>query len=234
MVTVLVAVALVQTPAFAAPGSGAGRKHPAKASQRGAQNRCRAAVIELTKAYKLVKDPALLFDRAECYRQMGKDGQALEDYQQFLIEMPNAPNRPTIEARIAALRGGTPSPTTGLTKTPAKPAEREPPAGDSHAEKWGKVSVASVGDEENTTESSQGAGSAAIGTAAPAPNGTHLAANLTTQQESPEPKRAGRSHAWIWIGAAVVVVGAGAFAAYHYWPRSKTDVPQTPLGNYAF
>jgi tetratricopeptide (TPR) repeat protein len=234
IVTLLVAVVLAHTPALAAPGIAAGRKHAAKANRLAAQNRCKAAVVEFSKAYKLLGDPALLFDRGECYRKIGKDSQALKDYQQFIVEMPNAPNRPTIEARITLLRGGTPSPTTGLAKTPANPAEREPPAGDSHAEGRGKVNVAPVGDAEKTTESSQGAGSAAIGTAAPALNETHPEANLTTQQEIPEPKRGGRSHAWIWIGTAVVVVGAGAFAAYHYWPRPKTDVPQTPLGNYAF
>jgi len=76
--------------------------------------------------------------------------------------------------------------------------------------------------------------SMAIGAAAPAVPEPRAAANLTTQPVVPEPKQAGRSHAWIWIGTAVVVAGMGAVAAYHYWPRPKTDVPETPLGNYAF
>jgi tetratricopeptide (TPR) repeat protein len=227
-VAAVVVLVLLQTPSFAAPGSAAGRKHAAKASHLAAQNRCKAAVVEFTKAYKLLKDPALLFNRAECYRKIGKSSRAVSDYEQFLTEMPTAPNRSTIEARIASLRGGTQAPRTGVARTTAKPDEPHATAGDSHAEKWGRSAGGPNDDEGKSTGSSQGAGSAALGTAA------HPATELTTQPQIAEPKRVGRSHAWIWIGTAVVVVGAGAFAAYHYWPRPKTDVPQTPLGNYAF
>ncbi len=210
---VLVWLALLCLPTLAAPGSAAGRRHAAKANQLAAQNKCKSAVVEFTKAYKLLKDPALLFNRAECYRKIGKDSQAVKDYEQFLTEMPKAPNRSTIEARIASLRGKGLATQTTAAKAPAKSVE------------------------EKVTDDGQGAGSAAIGTAAPAATEsteTQAATSLTTQPLVPEPKRAGSSYAWVWIGTAVVVVGAGAFAAYHYWPRPKADVPQTPLGNYAF
>jgi tetratricopeptide (TPR) repeat protein len=218
-------LALVCLPAHAAPGSAAGRKHAAKANHLAAQNKCKSAVVEFTKAYKLLKDPALLFNRAECYRKIGKDSQAVKDYAQFLTEMPKAPNRSTIEARIASLRGNVSATQTTAAKSPAKSGE--PP-------KSATSDAASLGDEGTVANNGQGVGSAAIGTAAPVANESQAAANLTTPPLVPEPNRAGRSHAWVWIGTAVVVVGAGAFAAYHYWPRPKADVPQTPLGNYAF
>ena len=203
-------VALLCLPALAAPGSAAGRKHATKANQLAAQNRCKSAVVEFTKAYKLLKDPALLFNRAECYRKIGKDSLAVKDYQQFLAEMPKAPNRRTIEARIASLRGRAGK---GVDKGGAS---------------------AAAGDNGTETGSSSGAGAAGIGTSAPAVKEPQPAASLTTQPQVPETKPAGRSHVWVWIGTAVVVAGAGAFVAYHYWPRAKTDVPSTPLGNYAF
>jgi tetratricopeptide (TPR) repeat protein len=234
VITLPVVVVLIGLPALAAPGSAAGRKHAAKANQLAAQNKCKTAVFEFTKAYKLLKDPALLFNRAECYRKIGKDSQAVKDYEQFLAEMPAAPNRATIEARIASLRGSAPVGETAAAKAPVKPAEQPAPANDTHAEKWGASDATSPGDNGKATDNGPGVGSAAVGTAAPAATEPRAAANLTTQPLVPEPKHAGASHAWVWIGTAVVVVGAGAFAAYHYWPRPKTDVPQTPLGNYAF
>jgi tetratricopeptide (TPR) repeat protein len=229
-VTVLVLGALIQTPAFAGPGSSAGRKHAAKANQLAAQNRCKAAVAEFTKAYRLLKDPALLFNRAECYRKIGKDRQAVRDYERFLAEMPHAPNQSTVEARIASLRGGAQAAEPSRKESHAQPGAGRAPPGDTHADKWGASDVMPLGEEGQAPA----AGSAAIGTAAPGASEPQTAANLTTQPIVPEPKQASRSHAWIWIGTAVVVVGAGAFAAYRYWPRPKTDVPQTPLGNHAF
>lgn len=229
-VRVLVFLALVQMPAFAAPGSAAGRKHAATANKLAAQNRCKAAVPEFTKAYQLLKDPALLFNRAECLRQIGNDKQAVKDYEQFLAEMPAAPNRATIEARIASLRGATHAARPSGEESPVRPGKGKAPVGDSHADKSG-ASEPTPADQD---EHSAGEGSGAIGTAAPALPEPTPAADLTTQPEVPAPKQAGGSHTLVWVGTAVLVVGAGAFLAYRYWPRPKTDVPQTPLGNYAF
>jgi tetratricopeptide (TPR) repeat protein len=228
-VTVLVLFALVQTPTFAAPGSAAGRKHAAKANKLAAQNHCKAAVPEFTKAYRLLKDPALLFNRAECYRKIHKNSQALKDYEKFLVEMPAAPNRATIEERIASLRGGAQAAEPSGIESPAQLEKHEAALADSSAEKWGDSDATPVGGEGAPV-----ARSTTLGTAARVAPEPRAEADLTTQPVVPEPKQAGGSHAWIWIGVAVVAVGAGAFAAYRYWPRPKTDVPQTPLGNYAF
>jgi len=229
-IAVLVLTALLQLPAVAAPGAAAGRKHAAKANQLASQNRCKAAVAEFTKAYRLLKDPALLFNRAECYRKLGKDSQALKDYEKFLTEMPDAPNRSAIQERIASMRGGE---KRGGEKA-GKQGGRNASAGAKVADRWGDSSDTKSKGEEDSSMGTLGTSASAIGTAAPALPEPQPAADLTTQPVAPEPEQVGRSHTWIWIGTAVVVVGAGAFAAYHYWPRPKTDVPQTPLGNYAF
>jgi tetratricopeptide (TPR) repeat protein len=227
--TMLVLIAFVQIPAFAAPGSAAGHKHAAKANRLAEQNRCKAAVAEFTKAYRLLKDPALLFDRAECYQKIGKDSQALKDYEKYLAKMPTAPNRSIVEDRIASLRGEAQTAGPSEKGSRAKPGTAEATPAEPPAEKWADSDTAPVGEE-----GAAGAGSTAIGTAVHKAPEPQAAADLAAQPVVPEVKQAGRSHAWIWIGTAVVVVGAGAFAAYHYWPRPKTDVPQTPLGNYAF
>jgi hypothetical protein len=229
-VMVLVLGTLIQAPAFSAPGSAAGRKHAAMANKLAAHNRCKDAVAEFTKAYRLLKDPALLFSRAECYRKIGKDSQAIEDYGRYLAKMPQAPNRSTVEAQIVSLRSGAQAAESSRRKSHAQPRTGQAPSRDVYAQDEGDSHILPTGEEGHAP----GAPSVAIGTAARKAPEPQTTASLTTQPIVPEPKRASTSHAWIWIGTAVVVIGAGAFAAYRYWPRPKTDVPQTPLGNYAF
>jgi len=103
-IAILVAFNLGSLPALAADSNAAGRKHAAKANQLAAKNKCKSAVVEFTKAYQLLKDPTILFNRAECQRKLSNNTDALMDYELFLAEMPSAPNRAGVEARIAALR----------------------------------------------------------------------------------------------------------------------------------
>jgi hypothetical protein len=100
----VVAVALAATaPARAADPQALGRAHAKRANQLSAAGRCRPAIPEFTKAYWMLRDPALLFNRAECYRKLGQSRNAVSDYRRFLTEMPTAPNRRAVEARLAAL-----------------------------------------------------------------------------------------------------------------------------------
>ena len=101
------------------------RKHAAKANQLAAKNKCKTAIFEFTRAYKTLKDPTLLFNRAECFRKVGRDEEAMNDYEQFLAEMPKAPNRAAVEARIVALRGAMGA---GKVGTAPAAATKEPPA----------------------------------------------------------------------------------------------------------
>ena len=103
-IAILVALGFGSLPAFAADSNAAGRKHAAKANQLAAKNKCKSAVPEFTKAYQSLKDPTILFNRGECQRKLGNNTDALMDYELFLSEMPSAPNRASVEARIAALR----------------------------------------------------------------------------------------------------------------------------------
>lgn len=87
-----------------ASSEAAGRRHAAKANKLAAQNKCRRALPEFHRAYNALKDPSLLFNRAECERKLGMVEDALNDYERFLAAMPDAPNRASVESRIAALR----------------------------------------------------------------------------------------------------------------------------------
>jgi tetratricopeptide (TPR) repeat protein len=87
----------------AAADTKAGHVHARRASTLAASGKCKQAIGEFTAAYRVLRDPALLFNRAECLRKTGLERQAVYDYRKFLEEMPKAPNRQTVESRIAAL-----------------------------------------------------------------------------------------------------------------------------------
>jgi hypothetical protein len=134
VVATLVIAGLGSSTALAADSDVSGRRHAAKANQLAAKNKCKSALVEFTKAYKSLKDPTILFNRAECQRKLGNNVDALKDYEQFLADMPTAPNRASVEARMATLRDAikaemsaapvAPVPTT----TPAAPAAPTAPA----------------------------------------------------------------------------------------------------------
>src|ERR1041385_7371397 len=63
-----------------------GRKHARKANHLAEINKCKLAIPEYTKALRLLKDPTLLFNRAECYRRTGDAAKAVADYRKFLVE----------------------------------------------------------------------------------------------------------------------------------------------------
>jgi hypothetical protein len=102
-----------------------------RANKLAGEGKCAEAVKDYTKAYEKLKDPVVLFNRAECYRRLGENGKAIDDYRGFLKGFPAAPNRADIEAKIAALAAPpaparTP-PATARAPAPPPPAPAQPP-----------------------------------------------------------------------------------------------------------
>jgi len=62
------------------------------------------AAKEYEAAYKAKDDPALLFNCGQAYRGAGEPDKAVSFFKSFLRRMPEAPNRPEVEARIAELQ----------------------------------------------------------------------------------------------------------------------------------
>jgi tetratricopeptide (TPR) repeat protein len=68
------------------------------------------AVAAFRRAYEVKADPRLLFDIAECYRELGVVEQALFFYDRYLAAWPDAFDRAEVEEKVAdleAMRGGT-------------------------------------------------------------------------------------------------------------------------------
>jgi tetratricopeptide (TPR) repeat protein len=69
------------------------------------------AVAAFRRAYEVKADARLLFDIAECYREMGAVDQALFYYDRYLAGWPDAFDRAEVDEKVAeleAMRGGAP------------------------------------------------------------------------------------------------------------------------------
>lgn len=94
-----------------------------------------AALADFKDAYRSVDDPKLLFNIAQCYRMLGDTNQALRNYKNYLIKVPQAPNEALVRQLIDDLekrRSDQPAPKTtppretplAATPPPAPPAPR--------------------------------------------------------------------------------------------------------------
>ncbi len=213
------------TPSWAADAT-AGRKHLRKASQFVAKGNCKAALPEFTRAYQALKDASILFNRGECYRKTNQPSKAVDDYKQFLEEIPDAPNRTQVQARIAELEGHRelpppmmppPAPASTVTSPVAPPAAAPAspvaaPAANTAPPPAAPEPLLPLGDSGSST-------TVAL-TSAPPATGESESGGLA-------------SKAWFWVILGVAVAGAGA-AGWLVLNSNETDVPSSRLGSYRF
>lgn len=217
--------------ARAADAETEGRKHARKANHLADLNKCKAAIPEYDKALRLIKDPSLLFNRAECYRRTDQPEKATADYREFLVELPAAPNRAQVEAQIAALQTSS-SPASSSAAAAAAPvaapASAHPAARPAAAS--APATSASVAEKEAAPPPL-----AEPPPLAPMQDGAQPLGLLDAQPTPAQPAEAEQKsgHMWIWVALGVVVVGAAA-GTYVLLNQSKTDTSGGALGNYKF
>jgi tetratricopeptide (TPR) repeat protein len=215
-VLVVVAVLALASASAQAASQDVGRAHARKANKLAASGKCKQAIPEFTKAYFILRDPALLFNRAECWRKVGQPGKALVDYRQFLAQLPEAPNRALVEQRIGELdpSAAPPPPVVEAkpppeVKPPPPPVEAKPPVVAEPPPPPPEPPRPQIADTE----------------APPI-------LKVVPRREE-EPASSGGVPAWVWVGATVIALAVGG-AAVWYFGRSRTDVPSTALGNFRF
>jgi tetratricopeptide (TPR) repeat protein len=76
------------------------------------------------RAYRLLGDPVLLFDRGQALRRAGRPDEAIASYEAYLRERPDAANRAQVEAHIRALELSRPR--QGVTPPIPERAEAAP------------------------------------------------------------------------------------------------------------
>jgi tetratricopeptide (TPR) repeat protein len=100
----LLAVLLIARPAAAAPPTADEKAKAREHYQKGLVHydikEFSEALAEFKNAYRVVQDPAFLFNIAQCYRKLGQDVEALDYYRNYARRFPNAPNRGEVDRRI--------------------------------------------------------------------------------------------------------------------------------------
>jgi tetratricopeptide (TPR) repeat protein len=203
-----------------AQSAAVGRAHAQKAAVLAEQGKCKAAVVEFTKAFEALKDPAILFNRAECQRKLGHREDALSDYEQFLVQLPKTPNRKTVESHIDELRKKLKLPPRNAAPehvAPAPPAIAAPPP------------APILDDDDDVPSPSEKDKDLSWSPPTESTNGIRLGRDQEEVKDSEE----GVS-AWVWVGLGVVVVAAGVVAGVLILGKKDTEIPESGLGNYKF
>ena len=104
----LLGLALLTLPASAeaqgSPMRDLAKKHYELGSKYYETSNFKEALVHFEKAYKLKAVPGLLFNMARCHEVMGNVVQAISHYERYLEEVPGAPRRAIVEARLLNLR----------------------------------------------------------------------------------------------------------------------------------
>jgi len=237
------ALPLAFAPTHPARGADAGdaRRHAQRASNLAASGKCRQAIAEFDKAMAILRDPALLFNRAECYRKIGDTDAALDDYKQFLADLPQAPNRADVQKRIAELSRKVPSPPVATPVPPAPVAPREvavrPPAPAAVRPRRepspSPVAPAPVPASVAPNDLTLALPAPATSPAATASPALALGASADTSASSFSSEGGIATRPWFWITIAAVVVAAGV-GTFLLLSQDGTTVPSSALGNYKF
>jgi tetratricopeptide (TPR) repeat protein len=207
----LLLMLMIGAPALAAD-KGAAHTHARKANSLAAAGKCKQAVPEYNAAYSALKDPALLFNRAECLRKLGRADEAVHDYKKFLEEMPSAPNRGLVESRILQLDPSSGIQTKAIVQapapvvdTPAPPPptptlnvpEKEPEPAPTLQAAALRVPVPVVAEPE------------------PSPPAPVVTSMIVAQPQPMETVSSSEKTAWLWLSVAAAVVAASAGGALY-------------------
>jgi tetratricopeptide (TPR) repeat protein len=124
---------LAAVPAAASPDRGRARERYQQAIKHYNLTEYREALEAFKDAYREVSEPSLLFNIAQCYRQLDDKAQALRFYRNFLREIPDASNRLEVRSLIQKLEAAQAeesrarsSPPTGTLEVEAKPPAPSP------------------------------------------------------------------------------------------------------------
>lgn len=180
--SVALLVSLV-SPFAAAQDRAAARRHFAEAERHYAASEWSEALVEYQAANQAAPMPEFLFNMAQCQRQLGHPAEAMDLYQRFLVERPDAPNRTTVQDLIDEMR-------------------RQASAAQPTAQAGGETTAA-------TTSAATTGETADAGTTSAAPEG----ATAAQPADGRSPLSRIRVTTWAMLGGSAVFMGiSGLFA----------------------
>ncbi len=213
-----------------------GRKFLREASALAADGQCAAAVPAYAKAYVLLRDPVILFNRAECFRKLGEREEALNDYRQFLFDFPKAPNRAMVEQRIAEMSV---APHTVVLSDPVmissgkkNPITAKPVAGSqvSAAPALARGAGTQMDDPFDPRPARKPVSPEGPGDETDAQPASDSLPRARPLPRRPPPKPA---ETWVWVTVGATVL-AGAAAGLYLMRRDPTQIPESTLGGVRF
>jgi tetratricopeptide (TPR) repeat protein len=187
-------------------------------------------------AYRNFEDASLLFNIAQCERQLDHKGEALRSYRMFLSEVPGAPNRADVERVIASLEeaikqesaAAPPHETLPPSDRPVTPVPTPPPAPPPVVAKhtWWMIGLGAA-------LLGLGVAGIASGAAALAVNGNGTCSMAPGQVRCPETyDTLGEGAGLVGAGAAAAIAGAALIAVeekrYHSAVHARLQL--TPSG----
>lgn len=162
------------------------------------------ALQRYRRAYEIVPLPGLLFNIAQCHRNLGNHRQAINFFRLYLAKVPKAPNRTAVEALLVDLENkarDVPREPQGEPDRPPPPAEdgtqRPPPDG------------AATDDRPGDQDSA--------------------ATTMVLPPEDPprKPPRRRPLYAKWWFWTAVAVAIGGGVAGVYFGTRGSSDLPDS-------
>jgi tetratricopeptide (TPR) repeat protein len=173
-----------------------------------------AALEDFKNSYRLVQDPVMLFNIAQCHYFLGQNEEALGFYRNFLRRLPDAPNRGAVERKIQDIEhklAAAPKPAAPAGVVPPKPGAAslspppaEPVAGGTAAGGIGVASGAAAPLSPPSPLPQAGAGDPG---GAGRQDGTSLSALTSAPPLAPAASPAIWKRWWFWTGIGVVVAG---------------------------
>jgi tetratricopeptide (TPR) repeat protein len=230
------------------PGQAVAREHHhtdpkaylKRANELASEGRCAEAVKDYTRAYEKLQDPIVLFNRAECYRKLGENAKAAEDYRGFLKGFPAAPNRVDVEAKIAAMEKPA-APPKPIASRPPAPTPPAPPVAATPPAPPRTPPVAATPPAPAPPPPAPAPTPVETMPFLPPPPGQGGQPNslvetpsVTAPAEKAKAESSSKSsHWWLWTGLAVLAVGGGV-AGYIFFKPKDEPVPPSMLGNFRF
>jgi len=166
------------------------------------------ALDAFKETYRILEDPSLLFNIAQCYRQLNKKEEAIRFYRTYLHDSSNAADREDVQKIIASLEAALKQETAARDVPPQSTLEQP------------RAAAPVVSAPEPAAEPASAA--------APAPAPVLVAV-------APTPRHADRpvyKRWWLWTTVGVVVaagVGVGVGLALTHTPSAPTAATQDGL-----
>ena len=184
------------------------------------------ALSEFSAAYEAAPMAAFLYNLGQCHRQMKNWERAKFFFEGYLRELPDAPNRDTVEELVAETQAE-------LDKAAAAAAAAPPP--DNQAQKQAEAQAAEdraarIAAEAKAAEAQQQAAEAAAAATRAAAAAEAAQNDRAIRAAAPPPAEPFYSTWWFWTGVGVVVAAGATTAVLFATRREETHSLPPPSG----